>query len=49
MSYSLRRSYRAPYLQHEVWHGKINELPQQISDQVEVWSDSVVERELEYW
>jgi hypothetical protein len=49
MSYFLRTPPRAPHLQHEVWHSKISELLQQISDQVEVRSDSVVERELEYW
>lgn len=49
MSYLLLTARRTPHLQHEVWHSKISELPQQISDQVEVRSDSIVEWELEYW
>jgi hypothetical protein len=48
MSYLLGTPRRA-HLKHEVWNSKISELAQQIFDEVEVWFDSVVERELEYW
>lgn len=48
-SYLLRTPLRGSHLQHEVWHSKSSELPQQIPDQVEVWFGSIVEREMEYW